>query len=58
MYGSNMQDLFSLKSYLPPVNIICLQAPKVLGHEALHGMTLIGITVLKSLILKKLKSRG
>ena len=33
-YGSNMQDLFSLKPYLPPVNIICLQAPKVLGHEA------------------------
>ena len=33
-YGSNMQDLFSLKPYLPPVNIICLQAPKVLDHES------------------------
>lgn len=33
-YGSNMQDLFSLKPYLPPVNIICLQAPKVLSHES------------------------
>ena len=33
-YGSNMQDLFSLKPYLPPVNILCLQAHKVLAHEA------------------------
>ena len=33
-YGSNMQYLFSLKPYLPPVNILCLQAHKVLAHEA------------------------
>ena len=33
-YGSNMHDLYSLKPYLPPVNIICLQAPKVLENEA------------------------
>ena len=33
-YGSNMHDLYSLKAYLPPVNIICLQAPKVLENEA------------------------
>lgn len=26
-YGSNKEDLFSLKPYLPPVNLFCFQAP-------------------------------
>lgn len=30
-YGSNMQDLFGLKSYLPPMNLVCFQAPKDIG---------------------------
>ena len=30
-YGSNMHDLFGLKPYLPPMNILCFQAPKNIG---------------------------
>lgn len=30
-YGSNMQDLFGLKPYLPPMNLVCFQAPKDIG---------------------------
>ncbi len=30
-YGSNMHDLFGLKPYLPPMNILCFQAPKDIG---------------------------
>ena len=30
-YGSNMQDLFGLKPYLPSMNILCFQAPKEIG---------------------------
>jgi phospholipase/carboxylesterase len=26
-YGSNKEDLFGLKSYLPPLNLLCLEAP-------------------------------
>lgn len=29
-YGSNMHDLFGLKPYLPPINILCFQAPKAI----------------------------
>lgn len=29
-YGSNMQDLFGLHPYLPPMNLLCFQAPNPL----------------------------